>query len=354
MKMNIKSYLTGILQRNWSFLFLIILLFILSIFGTGFFSLQTFQNILLASCTIMLIGMGETFVMITGGIDLSVAFVTGFATVIAATLMKAMNIAGINPIVIVLSGLAVGVLVCVIPGLVNGYLIAKLNVPPFIATLGMYGIARGVSLIISKGWPIGGQPDLLGVLGNGYLIYYLPNVGINFWQMSFDIPHSQFRDVIPILPYPVILLFILLVSLHFVLSKTEFGLYTYAIGGSKEAAIRAGIKVTKHLIKVYILSAVMAGTAGMVYTMKYASGHANAGEQKLLDSIAGIVIGGVSLMGGKGTIIPGTLIGALIIASLQTGLVSLAVSPFYQFIAVGCIIIIAVIVDQFFPSIYGK
>jgi len=352
MKFN-KNLLIGLLRRSWSFLFLIILTAFFSVVGKGFFSFENLQNILLLSSVTMLLAMGQTFVIISGGFDLSVAYISGLATVVAAQLMKMMNIAGINPVIIIITGFIAGVSICIVPGFINGFIIARFKISPLIVTLGIYGICRGAALIISSGYPIGKQPQLLGRIGNGYLLYFLPGEGFSFWNVPNDLPQERMREIVQIIPYPVIILLICLVILHFVLSRTRFGLYTYIIGGNEESARRTGIDVDKHKIRIYILSAVIAGIAGMIYCMRYTSGSATSGEPKLLDSIAAVVIGGTSLSGGSGTIIPGTLIGTLIIAVLQTGLVSMAVSPYYQFLAVGSVIIVAVIVDQLFPSVYS-
>ena len=146
-------------------------------------------------------------------------------------------------------------------------------------------------------------------------------------------------------PYVVIFMLVLLVIAHLILSRTKFGLHTYAIGGNKEASLRAGIPVTRRLISIYLLSATFAALAGFVYNVRFTNGAANAGEAMLLDTVAAVVIGGASLFGGAGTMI-GTLIGALIIAVLANGLVIMRVNPFWQFIAVGIVIIVAVLIDQ--------
>ena len=146
-------------------------------------------------------------------------------------------------------------------------------------------------------------------------------------------------------PFVVLFMLVVLVFAHLLLSRSKFGLHTYAIGGNKEAALRAGIPVARRTITIYLFSATFAAFAGLVYNVRFTNGAANAGEAMLLDTVAAVVIGGASLFGGAGTVI-GTLIGALIISVLANGLVIMRVNPFWQFIAVGVVIIIAVLIDQ--------
>jgi predicted ABC-type sugar transport system permease subunit len=210
------------------------------------------------------------------------------------------------------------VAVSLIPGLVNGWLIAHLRVPPFIGTLGMYGVARGAAYLIAVGATVPIHNTAYTFLGNG-------RIGA----------------------FPVIVLITAFVVLafHYLLSQTRFGQHTYAIGANRNAAIRAGINWRFHTIKLYLLSAICAGLAGALYTGRFLAGAAQAGEPLLLDSIAAVVIGGASLFGGSGTI-AGTIAGSLVIAIIQYGLVFIDVEPFWQFVAVGVVIIISVLVDQ--------
>ncbi|MBV9229394.1 MAG: hypothetical protein JOZ18_08780, partial [Chloroflexi bacterium] len=199
--------------------------------------------------------------------------------------------------------------------------------------------------ILSGGQPVSVQIPGVGQLGNGNLAYYLPNVGLSFFSLPHDLHGVRPRDIVNILPYPVVLLIILIFICYWLLAHTRFGQHTYAVGGNSEAASRAGIPVMWHTIRVYMLSALLASLAGVLYTLRFTNGAANAGDAELLDSIAAVVIGGASLFGGEGTII-GTVIGSLIIAVIQNGLVILAIDPFWQFVAVGTVIILAVLVDQ--------
>jgi ribose transport system permease protein len=206
----------------------------------------------------------------------------------------------------------------IIPGFVNGWLIAHLKVPPFIGTLGMYGVARGSAYLFAGGMTISVSNSWYSAIGNGRVLG------------------------IPIL---VILTAIACLVMHYLLSQTRFGQHTYAMGASQQAARRAGINIKKLTMKIYLLSGIMAGVAGVLYTGRFSAGAAQAGEPMLLDSIAAVVIGGASLFGGSGTIW-GTVAGALVIAVIQYGLVFINVEPFWQFIAVGTVIIISVLVDQ--------
>jgi ribose transport system permease protein len=328
----------------WAWLFLLLLLIFFSVAGKGFFDLFNFQA-LGANVTIMLImALGQTFVIIAGGIDLSTGFVMGLASVGGALAVARL---GNDPplVVVALAGLAAALLAGLVAGLVNGVLIARLRVPPFIGTLGMYGIARGAGFILSGGQPVSIQVRGLGQIGNGYLLYYYPDAGFTLLNPPAGLQGAQLRQVVGILPHPLTLAIVLIVACWFLLSQTRFGQHTYAIGGNPEAALRAGIPVRSHTIRIYVLSAMLAAIAGALYSARFTSGAANAGDPLLLDSIAAVVIGGASLFGGAGTI-SGTVIGALIIAVIQNGLVILAINPFWQFVTVGVVIILAVLVDQ--------
>ena len=215
-------------------------------------------------------------------------------------------------------GLLVGFTVSLLPGVVNGVLIARLGVPPFIGTLGMYGVARGIGFLTADATTVPVDNSWLFELGNGRL------AGI---------------------PVPVIVVVVVTLMMHYLLSQTRFGQYTYAIGGNRQAAIRAGIKVRRHVAMIYVLAAGCAGIAGILFAARFSAGAPQGGEAMLLDSIAAVVIGGASLFGGSGTIV-GTVIGALIIAVIQYGLVFINVEPFWQFVAVGAVIIVSVLIDQ--------
>lgn len=265
----------------------------------------------------LLLAVGQTFVIISGGIDLSVGFTMGLAAVVAS---QVTNVTGgpLGDLGSLLAGVAAAGLAAVVPGVVNGLLIARLRVPPFIGTLGMYGVARGVAFLLAGGTTVPVDNPILSFLGNG-------SVGA--------------------VPVVVLVTALAMLGLHYLLSQTRFGQYVYAIGGSRQASLRAGIDVRGVTVRLYILSALSAAVGGVLYAGRFSAGAAQAGEPLLLDSIAAVVIGGASLFGGSGTLV-GTLIGALIVAVIQYGLVFINVEPFWQFVAVGVVIIISVLVDQ--------
>lgn len=333
-----------IVSRGWSWLFLIILIIFFSISGQGFLNIYNFQTIGADMSLVLIMALGQTFVILSGGIDLSVGFVMGMASVASALVMS--NMGNGHPLfVVVLAGLAVGLGVGLIPGLVNGLIIARLRVPSFIVTLGMYGMARGAGFILSGGQPVSVQTNGIGQIGNGYLLYVLPDGRFSFFQLPTNLQGVRPSQIVQLLPFPLILLVVVVLICAWLLSQTRFGRHTYAIGGSEEASRRAGIPVVRHTILIYVLSALLAALAGVLYTMRFSNGAADVGDPLLINSIAAVIIGGASLFGGEGTIL-GTVIGALIISIIQNGLIFLGIDPFWQFIAVGAVIILAVLVDQ--------
>ncbi|GAK51977.1 inner-membrane translocator [Candidatus Moduliflexus flocculans] len=338
--------------RRWALLFLMMEIVYFSVAGTGYFTLNNFQNILVASTTVMLLAAGETFVIITGGIDLSVGFMVGFTGVICAKIMVTLQAQGVSQTISIPAGILAALVLGLIPGFVNGYLVTKLRVPPFIATFGMYGIAYGFAEIISGNVPVHNLPPAVGEIGHGYLLYYLPGK-TSWFRMPENLTRNEVKQVIGIIPNVVVLSAIVILIFAFILAKTRFGQHTYAIGGNKEAANRAGINVSRHLVKVYMISSFFASVAGVIYVLKFVTGRADAGSAKMLDAVSAVVIGGASMYGGTGTII-GTVIGGLIISCLEIGLVNLAIPTFNLYITVGGILIFAVLVDQFFPELTHK
>jgi ribose/xylose/arabinose/galactoside ABC-type transport system permease subunit len=331
-------------SKSWAWLFLLLLVILFSATGKGFLDLFNFQAIGANMAIMLIMALGQTFVIISGGIDLSTGFVMGLSSVAAALAIRSLG-PGASLWVAVPVGLAAALIAGLPAGLVNGVLIARLRVPPFIGTLGMYGIARGVGFILSGGQPVSIQVNGFGQVGNGYLVYYYAPVGLTFLSPPAGVAGAQLRQVVGILPHPLTLTIAVILVCWFLLARTRFGQHTYAIGGNAEAALRAGIPVRRHTVRIYVLSALLAAIAGLIYATRFTNGAANAGDPLLLDSIAAVVIGGASLFGGAGTIF-GTVIGALIIAVIQNGLVILAINPFWQFVTVGVVIILAVLVDQ--------
>ncbi|UXN69096.1 ribose ABC transporter [Devosia neptuniae] len=307
--------------RAWLFLAALIIGFEiwarLSFGGTFILNPFNIQSIAIFAVAPLLLATGQTFVIISGGIDLSLGFIMGLAAVVAAHVINWAT-PGMGFPLAVLFGALVAVLVAGLPGVVNGLLVSRLRVPPFIGTLGMFGVARGVAFLLAGGTTVPVRNEFFAAIGNG-----------------------KFLNV----PYIVIITAIFVVAMHYVLSQTRFGQHNYAIGANAQAARRAGIDIKWHLLRLYILSAMCAGLAGVVYSARFSAGAAQAGEPLLLDCVAAVVIGGASLFGGSGTIF-GTVAGALVIAVIQYGLVFVNVEPFWQFISVGVVIIISVLIDQ--------
>lgn len=342
--------IVNLLARYWSYLFLGLLILFFSLTGQNFFSVRNFSSVLVTATLIILLAIGQTKVIITGGIDLSIGWTVGLSSVVCARVMKGIGTDANLVVPAILLGIIAGLLISLIPGLINGLLIARVKVPPFIATLGMFGIIRGVAYLLTDGQqtvsniPIAVR-DTISAIGNGSLLYNVPGRGLEWFVKPTDITPDQLRNLQYLAPYPVLITLVAILIFGFILGRTQFGRHTYAIGGSQESSIRAGINVKGHLIRIYMISAFCAGIAGVLHTFRYTAGSPSAGEARLLDSVAAVVIGGTSLFGGAGKI-TGSVIGALIIGLLQTGLVNLNSDPLWQFIIVGVVIIVAVLVNQ--------
>jgi ribose transport system permease protein len=336
--------------ERWSSFFLILLVVVFSLVGRNFFAVKNFSNILYFATIYMLLAAGETFVIISGGIDLSVGYVMGFVMVFSSIVMRDMHAAGQPQWASMLIGSVAGLALGVIPGLINGLLVGRLRVPPFIATLGMYGVANGLTLNLCQGFPIYYLPPQVEKLGNSFLAYLLPGRSFTFFRRPPDLSPTDVRDLLGLGPVTVIATAIVLLVFAFILIRTKFGRHTFAIGGSMDAAIRAGINVPGHLLKVYILSSMFAAFAGVLYVFRAGIGHfTTLGSSYELFAIAAVVIGGASLMGGKGSI-GGTVIGILILMTLENGLNITGLPSFYRYIATGLILIAAVVIDQLTPE----
>jgi ribose/xylose/arabinose/galactoside ABC-type transport system permease subunit len=343
-----------VVSKVWSWIFLGLMLVFFSIEGTGFFSIRNSQNILVNIVPVLLMGLGQTFVIIAAGIDLSVGWVMGLASVVSAIVMRDLTKDGLAIELVIPIGFAAGIGAAALAGLINGLVIAKLKVTAFIVTLGVSFVARGVAYLLSGGNVVGEQPVGVRQLGNESLIYLLrgAHTRVVFFKKP-QVSGEQLRMLDRILPWPVIITFVLVFIAMFILHKTQFGRHTYALGGNKEATVRAGVPVDRLTILLYIMSAVTTGFAGCLYTARFSGGSAIAGDPLLLSSIAAVIIGGVSMFGGVGRV-SGTVLGALVIAVLQTGLIMMNVEPFYQYIVVGIIVILAVLMDQARDLIIGR
>ena len=298
--------------RLESIVVLVGLAVIMSILSPFFLSVSNFMNSLLATSTIGILAIAATFVLSSGGLDLSIGSVLGLSGVVGASV--AVNLGMPTPIA-VFATIGAGALA----GLVNGWVITRGFVPAFIVTLGMLGIARGLALVISDGRVIYGLPDWMLFLGQG---------------RPFGIP------------MPVIILIVVAIIMHIVLAYTRFGRHTLAIGDNENAALTAGINVDLHRLTLYTLSGGLAGLAGLLFATRINSGDPTAGISYELTAITAAIIGGTNLFGGRGSIL-GTIVGALIMGVLQNGLNLLAVQSYYQQMAIGAVLILAVFIDQF-------
>lgn len=295
----------------------IILMLISGFFGAingNFFSLYNIQNIFKQSSINGLIAFGMTFVILIGCIDLSVGSILAFVGYIAGILLVNYQL----PIVVVLP---VALLLGMTLGVINGVLVSKVKLQPFIATLVTMTIYRGVTLILSNGLPI-------------------RNINKASEVMKFIN-----RGEIVNLPISMIIYLVVFVILWFILDKTLFGKYLYATGGNEEAARLSAVPVIKIKLSAYAISGFLSALAAILYISRYNSIYPNAGQGAELDAIAAVVIGGTSMSGGKGKIV-GTLIGALIIGILNNGLNLLGVSSFYQEVIKGIVILVAVVADR--------
>ena len=274
-----------------------------------FLTLSNLLNVVQQTSINAIVAAGMTFVIISGGIDLSVGSIVALSGVALGTLLQG----GYPPAVALAAALAAGI-AC---GLLNGAFVSIGRLPPFIATLGMMSVARGAALVFTEGRPVSGFDEGFRWLATG-------SVGF--------------------VPAPVLVMLIVYVVAHFVLTRTTFGRYVYAIGGNEEATRLSGIAVRFHKTAVYGVSGLMSAVAAIVLTARLNSAQPIAGMMYELDAIAATVIGGTSLMGGEGSL-GGTLIGALIMGVLRNGLNLLGVSSFLQQIVIGGVIVGAVLVD---------
>lgn len=306
-----KDKVTEILRKTGIFWALLILIIILSSVSPVFFTTRNFINIFKQTAITSILAIGMTFVLLTGGIDLSVGSVTALAGVFAAYVGIADK--GLPLVVCYIVAIATGV-IC---GLINGIGVAYVGFPPFIMTLGMMGIARGAAQVFTGGKPIFGVTDAFANIAGG---------------LTFGIPNLVY--------YMAIIFVIGLV----VLSKTLPGRRIYAIGGNYEAARLAGVNVKRYLAGVYVVCGALAGLCGILMASRITSGNPTAASSYEMDAISAAVIGGVSMTGGSGSLV-GTIIGAFILIVIQNGFDILGISPFYKQIVQGAIILFAVFID---------
>lgn len=314
------------LHRLSALITLLGLIFVFSFGNAAFFSVNNGLTVLLQTAVIGLLGIGMTMVIITGGIDLSVGSVLALSGVVAGMLVKV----GLP----VFPAMFLGVVTGAVCGAVNGFVITKMRITPFVATLGMMMIARGTALQLTGAAPISRLGDAFGVLGNGALFRTIEMKANGFPKVIF-----------PGIPYPAIVLLVIAVLGAFLLSRRQLGRHIYAVGSSEEAAHLSGVNVGLTKIKAYVISGALAGLSGVVLMSRLVTAQPNEGVMYELDAIAAAVIGGASLMGGVGNI-SGTMIGAFIIGVLRNGLNMAGVSSFIQQILIGVVVIAAVYIDQ--------
>ncbi|MEK3730952.1 MULTISPECIES: ribose ABC transporter permease RbsC [Paenibacillus] len=303
---------SGLTQKLGPLLGLVLLIVIVSILNPSFLEPLNILNLLRQVSINALIAFGMTFVILTGGIDLSVGSILALSSAFVANMM----LAGFDPILAIIIGCLLGGVM----GMVNGLMITKGKMAPFIATLATMTIFRGLTLVYTNGNPITGLGDSMAfqLFGRGYLF------GI---------------------PVPAITMMITFAILWVILHKTSFGRKTYAIGGNEKASLVSGIKVSRVKIMIYSLAGMLSALAGAILTSRLNSAQPTAGTSYELDAIAAVVLGGTSLTGGRGRIV-GTLIGVLIIGTLNNGLNLLGVNSFYQMVVKGVVIAIAVLIDR--------
>jgi ribose transport system permease protein len=310
-----------LLKKSQSLIALFALCLVISMLTDKFMTASNLWNVLRQISVNICISVGMTLVVLMAGIDLSVGSILAFSSAICAGLLsKGIAIPSLDLFIgfTTLGGVLVALLVGLVLGLFNGWVITKFNLPPFVATLAMLTIARGATMLYTQGIPISNLGSSFEFIGSGWFL------GI---------------------PVPVWISVLGVLTIVFITNKTTFGRYIYAIGGNERAAFLSGINIKSVKLAVYGISGMMAAVGGILVTSRLNSAQPNAGASYELDSIAAVVIGGTSLSGGIGTV-AGTVIGATIIGVLNNGLVLLNVSPFWQQVVKGLVILLAVIIDQ--------
>lgn len=289
--------------------FLVFLAMSFTLIEPRFLTASNFSNLLRQAAILGLAAFAQTLVIVSGGIDLSTGANAALVTMITAMVSKAYGIP---------MGFSAGLLLGTSLGLINGVLVAYFKIPPFIATVGMFIYARSFAWYIGGGLPIEMMPPGYEFLGGGFL------AGI---------------------PMPIIVALALLPIIHFILSKTQFGRYLYAIGGNENASRLSGVRVKRYRMLAYVLSGFLAGVTGLVLTSRVISGQPGIATGLEFQAIAAVAIGGVSLGGGEGNVFR-AMIGTLIISTINNGLNLANVSSYYQQMALGIIMVVAVAIDN--------
>jgi erythritol transport system permease protein len=314
------------LLRGRTLIVLILLIAVFSVISADYMTQSNLISMTKHVSVNAILAIGVTFVILTGGIDLSVGAIAGLASMVAGLLLyRGVPIMGgvlwLSVVVVILISLGVGAGV----GAVNGLIITRLGVAPFIATLGMLYVARGFAQIISNG---GTFPDLAGTPERGNQGFHI--LGVDSW---FGIPASVWIMV-------VVALIAMVVT-----TRTPFGRRVFAVGGNERASVLSGIRTNRILVSVYVISGACAALAGMLLTSELAAAYPDTATTYELNAIAAAVLGGTSLSGGRGTIV-GTIMGAFVIGFLSDGLVLIGVSTFWQSVVKGAVIVLAVVTEQ--------
>lgn len=309
------------LLKLQSLIALVMMVIVMALLSDKFLTVENGWNVMRQISVNVIISVGMTLVILSGGIDLSVGSVLALSGAVAAGLLKnGLTLAGFDLYIgftvlgAVLAALVVGGLL----GLFNGVMITRFQIPPFVATLAMLTIGRGLTMLWTGGFPITSLGKSFAFLGTG-------------WFLAT--------------PMPVWISAAAVALFYFISKNTRLGRYVYAVGGNERAALLSGLNVEKIKLVVYTLTGVLAAVGGVLVTARLDSAQPNAGMGYELDSIAAVVIGGTSLSGGRGSIL-GTVLGALIIGVLNNGLVLLNVSPFWQQVIKGVVILLAVAIDR--------
>jgi ribose transport system permease protein len=305
-------------RRQWILLVLLGFVAFFSVFARGFLSTSNLTATAVYATEPLILALGQTLVIISGGIDISVGSALALSGVVGALLMRSLwqltHAANFAIGAGVIAGLGAGTAV----GGINGLLVARLGIPPFVVTLGMLGIARGLVFVLTRGTSVSELPHVF--------------LGLADWNLFGA-------------PLAIVVALILGIIVAWILRRTLLGRYIFAIGGNEQATVRAGVNVSRVKVIVYMISGVLAAITGLLVLIRFSTASPLAGVNRELDSIAAAVIGGASLSGGKGSVL-GSVVGALIVSVLLIGLVIMNVDPYWQMVSVGTLVILAVTIDR--------
>nr|WP_162990831.1 ABC transporter permease [Maliibacterium massiliense] len=305
--------------KFWTLGIFVLILCFFALQQSRIFSIDYWGSTLEYMTEILLLAIGEGMVMLTGGIDLSIGAASGFIGVTTAVLIKAF-VPAMGEVPAIILAIVIGIGIGVVLGFINGTIITRMKLSPFLATIGTMGICAGLSLVLSEGHEVVGLPRIMGEFANHRMLGFItPNVLVSWLVLLFFV---------------------------YRLHCTRWGLYTYACGSNIEAAKRAGINATRHVTGVYINAGLMAALSGILLMMRFTSASPLTGQTTQLIAVAAAAIGGINSKGGSGKA-EGILLGALIISVVMTGLVVINVQAYWQQVAVGVIIVLSVYMDQF-------